>query len=115
MNNHKQLVLGWTLYAADFDDKCANNFTIPGTEQAITSGLFNNRVNKIMSWRQAVRCAITASPTGCPIPLRRLFNRHPLLGLLSMEAARPHSRAQLKMLLPFGAKVLLISTLEFFQ
>jgi prepilin-type N-terminal cleavage/methylation domain-containing protein/prepilin-type processing-associated H-X9-DG protein len=50
MSNNKQLVLGWTLYATDFDDKCANNFTIPGTEQAITSGKFNNWVNNIMTW-----------------------------------------------------------------
>jgi prepilin-type N-terminal cleavage/methylation domain-containing protein/prepilin-type processing-associated H-X9-DG protein len=50
MSNNKQLVLGWTLYATDYDDACANNFTIPGTEQAITSGKFNNWVNNIMSW-----------------------------------------------------------------
>ncbi len=50
LSNNKQLVLGWTLYAGDFDDGCANNFTIPGTEQAITSGRFNNWVNNIMSW-----------------------------------------------------------------
>ena len=50
MSNNKQLVLGWTLYSVDYDDRCANNFTIPGTEQAITSGMFNNWVNNIMTW-----------------------------------------------------------------
>ncbi len=50
MNNNKQLVLGWTLYTVDYDDRCANNFTIPGTEAAITSGKFNNWVNNVMSW-----------------------------------------------------------------
>jgi prepilin-type N-terminal cleavage/methylation domain-containing protein/prepilin-type processing-associated H-X9-DG protein len=50
MSNNKQLVLGWILYSVDYDDKCANNFTIPGTEQAIRSGKFNNWVNNIMSW-----------------------------------------------------------------
>jgi prepilin-type N-terminal cleavage/methylation domain-containing protein/prepilin-type processing-associated H-X9-DG protein len=50
LSNNKQLVLGWQLYAGDFNDHCANNFTIPGTEEAITSGKFNNWVNNIMSW-----------------------------------------------------------------
>ncbi len=50
LSNNKQLVLGWQLYAGDFNDHCANNFTIPGTEEAITSGRFNNWVNNIMSW-----------------------------------------------------------------
>ena len=50
MSNNKQLVLGWHLYANDFGDKCANNFTIPGTQQAITSRQFNNWVNNIMTW-----------------------------------------------------------------
>ena len=50
LSNNKQLVLGWTMYAVDYDDRCANNFTIPGTRDAITSGKFNNWVNNIMSW-----------------------------------------------------------------
>jgi prepilin-type N-terminal cleavage/methylation domain-containing protein/prepilin-type processing-associated H-X9-DG protein len=50
LSNNKQLVLGWIMYAGDFDDRVANNFTIPGTEQAITSQLFNNWVNNIMTW-----------------------------------------------------------------
>ncbi len=50
LSNNKQLVLGWQLYAGDNEDKCANNFTIPGTEQAINSRIFNNWVNNIMTW-----------------------------------------------------------------
>ena len=50
MSNNKQLVTGWQLYAGDFNDACANNFTIPGTQDAITSKKFNNWVNNIMTW-----------------------------------------------------------------
>lgn len=50
MSNNKQLNLAWMLYAGDYDDACANNFTIPDTEAAITSGRFNNWVNNVMSW-----------------------------------------------------------------
>ena len=42
MSNNKQLVTGWQLYAGDFNDACANNFTIHGTQDAITSKKFNN-------------------------------------------------------------------------
>src|SRR5712691_3430456 len=50
MNNNKQLLLAWFLYAGDYNDACCNNFTIPDTELAITSGTFNNWVNNVMSW-----------------------------------------------------------------
>ena len=50
ISNNKQLVLGWILYAGDYDERCANNFTIPGTEYAITSGRFDNWVNNLMTW-----------------------------------------------------------------
>jgi prepilin-type N-terminal cleavage/methylation domain-containing protein/prepilin-type processing-associated H-X9-DG protein len=50
MSNNKQLVLAWHLYAGDFNDACMNNFTIPDTESAITTGKFNNWVNNIMTW-----------------------------------------------------------------
>jgi prepilin-type N-terminal cleavage/methylation domain-containing protein/prepilin-type processing-associated H-X9-DG protein len=50
INNNKQLVLGWHLYSGDYDDKCANNFTIPGTQEAITTRRFNNWVNNVMTW-----------------------------------------------------------------
>jgi len=50
MSNNKQLQLAWNLYAGDYDDACANNFTIPDTQMAITSGRFNNWVNNVMTW-----------------------------------------------------------------
>ena len=50
MSNNKQLQLAWNLYSGDYDDHCANNFTIPDTEQCINSGRFNNWVNNVMSW-----------------------------------------------------------------
>ncbi len=50
MNNTKQLVLAWHMYGGDNNDRCANNFTIPGTEGAITSKKFNNWVNNVMTW-----------------------------------------------------------------
>ncbi|MFO1500951.1 MAG: DUF1559 domain-containing protein [Verrucomicrobiota bacterium] len=50
MSNNKQLGLAWFMYAGDFNDACANNFTIPDTEAAITSRRFDNWVNNIMDW-----------------------------------------------------------------
>src|SRR5687767_16002689 len=50
LSNNKQLGLAWHLYAGDFNDACANNFTIPDTEAAITSKKFNNWVNNVMTW-----------------------------------------------------------------
>jgi prepilin-type N-terminal cleavage/methylation domain-containing protein/prepilin-type processing-associated H-X9-DG protein len=50
LSNNKQLVLAWHLYSGDYNDACANNFTIPDTIAAITSGKFNNWVNNVMTW-----------------------------------------------------------------
>jgi prepilin-type N-terminal cleavage/methylation domain-containing protein/prepilin-type processing-associated H-X9-DG protein len=50
LSNNKQLGLAWTLYAGDFNEACANNFTIPGTEDAINSKKFDNWVNNVMTW-----------------------------------------------------------------
>src|SRR2546426_9926753 len=50
LSNNKQLVLAWHLYAGDFGDRCANNFTIPGTEDAIATKTFDNWVNNNMCW-----------------------------------------------------------------
>ena len=50
MNNNKQLLIGWHMYALDFNESVPNNFTIPGTEQAIASKKFNNWVNNVMTW-----------------------------------------------------------------
>jgi prepilin-type N-terminal cleavage/methylation domain-containing protein/prepilin-type processing-associated H-X9-DG protein len=50
LSNNKQLGLAWSLYSGDFNDECANNFTIPDTEAAITSKRFDNWVNNVMTW-----------------------------------------------------------------
>ena len=50
VSNNKQLLLAWHLYAGDYNDACANNFTIPDTESAITTKTFNNWVNNVMTW-----------------------------------------------------------------
>src|SRR5437667_10512822 len=48
MNNNKQLLLAWYMYAGEFNDTCCNNFTIPGTMNAIASKKFDNWVNNVM-------------------------------------------------------------------
>ena len=53
LSNNKQLLLAWHLYAGDYNDACANNFTIPDTESAITTKKFNNWVNNVMTWATA--------------------------------------------------------------
>jgi prepilin-type N-terminal cleavage/methylation domain-containing protein/prepilin-type processing-associated H-X9-DG protein len=50
MSNNKQLGLAWHLYAGDFNEACANNYTIPGTEAAINLKIFDNWVNNVMTW-----------------------------------------------------------------
>ncbi|MFM7215424.1 MAG: type II secretion system protein [Verrucomicrobiota bacterium] len=50
LSNNKQLLTAWHLYAVDYNDWCANNFTIPDTESAIQTKRFNNWVNNIMTW-----------------------------------------------------------------
>ena len=50
MNGNKQLLMAWHMYAGDYSDACVNNFTIPDTISAITSGQFNNWVNNVMEW-----------------------------------------------------------------
>lgn len=54
MNNENQLVKAWTMYALDFEERVANNYTIPGTEAAIGgmngTGLMDNWANNVMVW-----------------------------------------------------------------
>jgi len=53
ISNNRQLLTGWHLYSLDFQDKVANNFTIPGTDNAIGNGIsgrFDNWVNNVMTW-----------------------------------------------------------------
>src|SRR5580765_5339607 len=50
VSNNKQLILAWHTYSTDFQDRVCNNFTIPGTQLAISSGKFDNWVNNVMTW-----------------------------------------------------------------
>ncbi len=48
INNNKQLLLAWHMYSNDFQDRVCNNFTIPGTRDAVSNGKFDNWVNNVM-------------------------------------------------------------------
>jgi prepilin-type N-terminal cleavage/methylation domain-containing protein/prepilin-type processing-associated H-X9-DG protein len=52
ISNNKQLITAWHMYSNDFRDKVPNNFTIPGTVNAIGngSGKFDNWVNNVITW-----------------------------------------------------------------
>lgn len=50
MSNTKQLLLGWTMYAGDFEDRVANNFGAAETRAEVASGTYRNWVNNVMSW-----------------------------------------------------------------
>ena len=50
ISNNKQLITAWHMYSLDFNDRVANNFTIPGTENTINDKLFANWVNNVMKW-----------------------------------------------------------------
>jgi prepilin-type N-terminal cleavage/methylation domain-containing protein/prepilin-type processing-associated H-X9-DG protein len=56
MNNGKQLMLGWNLYAGDNDDKCVNNYGVTETLAEIDTAnpnspnKFRNWVNNVMTW-----------------------------------------------------------------
>src|SRR5436309_6965807 len=50
LNNNKQLLIAWHLYAGDYNDTCANNYTIPDTILAITTKRLDNWVNNVMTW-----------------------------------------------------------------
>jgi prepilin-type N-terminal cleavage/methylation domain-containing protein/prepilin-type processing-associated H-X9-DG protein len=50
LNNTRQLMLAWQMYALDHQDRVANNFGVTETLNAITSERFDNWVNNVMSW-----------------------------------------------------------------
>jgi prepilin-type N-terminal cleavage/methylation domain-containing protein/prepilin-type processing-associated H-X9-DG protein len=50
MNNTRQLMLGWSLYAGDNEDRVVNNFGVTETKAEITAGTFQNWVNNVMDW-----------------------------------------------------------------
>jgi prepilin-type N-terminal cleavage/methylation domain-containing protein/prepilin-type processing-associated H-X9-DG protein len=50
ISNNKQLITAWHMYSNDFGDRVCNNFTIPGTLNAINTKKFDNWVNNVMTW-----------------------------------------------------------------
>jgi prepilin-type processing-associated H-X9-DG protein len=50
ISNNKQLITAWHMYSNDFGDRVCNNFTIPGSLNAINSKKFDNWVNNVMTW-----------------------------------------------------------------
>src|ERR1041385_3299471 len=50
LSNNKQLIQAWHMYSNDFQDRVCNNFTIPGTMNAIGTKKFDNWVNNVMTW-----------------------------------------------------------------
>jgi prepilin-type processing-associated H-X9-DG protein len=50
LSNNKQLITAWHMYSLDFQDKVCNNFTIPGTVNAIVKKTFDNWVNNVITY-----------------------------------------------------------------
>ena len=50
LNNARQLMQAWHLYASDFNDRVCNNFGVSETAKSIQSGKFDNWVNNVMTW-----------------------------------------------------------------
>src|SRR5258707_2172416 len=50
LSNTKQLALAWHLYANDNNERVANNYGVNETVTAITSKIFDNWVNNVMTW-----------------------------------------------------------------
>lgn len=49
-NNHRQLARACALYALNFNDRLPNNYTIPETENSITTAAFDNWADNVMTW-----------------------------------------------------------------
>jgi prepilin-type N-terminal cleavage/methylation domain-containing protein/prepilin-type processing-associated H-X9-DG protein len=50
LNNTRQLMQGFLMYANDSEDRVVNNFGVDQTVNEITRGTFRNWVNNVMSW-----------------------------------------------------------------
>ena len=48
MNNENQMIKAWVMYTLDYEDKVINNYTIPGTQAAISTKKFDNWSNNVM-------------------------------------------------------------------
>ena len=70
MNNENQLVKAWTMYSLDYEDRVANNYTIPGTQAAISTKKFDNWVNNVMDGN------LTTDNTNLTYILNSPFNKY---------------------------------------
>jgi prepilin-type N-terminal cleavage/methylation domain-containing protein/prepilin-type processing-associated H-X9-DG protein len=50
LNNGKQMLLGWRMYAEDNSDKVINNYGVTETYNTVASGRFANWVNNVMTF-----------------------------------------------------------------
>jgi prepilin-type N-terminal cleavage/methylation domain-containing protein/prepilin-type processing-associated H-X9-DG protein len=50
LNNGRQLMLGWNMYAGENDDRLINNYGVDETLREINTGAFQNWVNNVMTW-----------------------------------------------------------------
>lgn len=60
LNNGKQLLLGWHLYAGDFQDRVVNNFGVSETRLTVSLKLYANWVNNVMEWSTIAEVTNTA-------------------------------------------------------
>jgi len=65
LNNNKQLLIAWHLYAGDYNDVCANNYTIPDTIAAVygppNPPRLDNWVNNVMTWNTGGQDGMTVT------------------------------------------------------
>jgi len=50
LNNEKQLILAWQLYADEHEDRVAPNFGAAQVQQEIANGTYRNWVNDVLDW-----------------------------------------------------------------
>ena len=50
LNNSRQLITAWSLYAADHEDQCVNNYDPALILEEIKSGKLRNWANNVMTW-----------------------------------------------------------------
>ena len=50
LNNTRELMKAWLLYAGDYEEKVCNNFGVSETLRAIQNERFDNWVNNVMGW-----------------------------------------------------------------
>src|SRR5689334_7701471 len=50
LNNEKQLIMAWQLYADEHEDRAAPNFGALQTQQENANGTYRNWVNNVLDW-----------------------------------------------------------------